>query len=193
VCATGFGLAAVWLLGAGLARRSRALSIVLMALAFAAVSLLAFAYSPGAEQVQDASRWVPLLLLYLVLFWITGGLVYAGALNLMGCICRQQLDRVRVSVWLPFCLWALWLAAASVLAGVVTLVSGGGFDWVPVVMGSSVVALVSFAVVLPLLILSFACPFYRERLKSLLRLPPPEAAPAAAASPQLASQQVGSR
>ena len=83
-CAAAFGLAAVWLLGAGLARRGRALSIVLMALAFAAVSLLAFMVSPMWEQLWDLRQYEPAILLYLMLFWIAGGLVYAGGLNLTG-------------------------------------------------------------------------------------------------------------
>ena len=83
-CAAAFGLAAIWLLGAGLARRCRAVSIVLMALAFAAVSLLAFVVSPVWEQLWDLRQYEPAILLYLLLFWIAGGLVFAGALNLTG-------------------------------------------------------------------------------------------------------------
>ena len=41
-----------------------------MALAFAAVSLLAFAVSPVCEQLWDLRRYEPAILLYLVLFWI---------------------------------------------------------------------------------------------------------------------------
>ena len=53
--AAAFGLAAVWLLGAGLARCWRVLGIVLTALAFAAVSLLAFVASPLWEQALELS------------------------------------------------------------------------------------------------------------------------------------------
>jgi hypothetical protein len=68
-----FGLAAVWLLGAVLARRCRVLSLVLTALAFAAVSLLAYMVSPMWEQIWDLRRYEPTILLYLVMFWIAGG------------------------------------------------------------------------------------------------------------------------
>jgi hypothetical protein len=192
VCAAGFGLTAIWLLGAGLARRCRALGIVLVALAFAAVSLLAFAVSPAGEQMRDLSGREPLLLLYLLLFWIAGGLVYAGALNLTGRMCRKRFTRVRVSLRLPFWLWVMWIVAGGLLGGVVTLVSGSHFDWPDFAVGSVVLTLVSFGVILPFLILSFACPFYRDRLKSLLRLPPPETASAAATPLPVAERQVAS-
>ena len=82
--AAAFGLAAVWLLGAGLALRSPAVSIVLMALAFTAASLLAFVVSPVSEQVWDLTHWMSLVLWYLLLFAIVTGVVFAGALNLTG-------------------------------------------------------------------------------------------------------------
>ena len=149
-----------------------------MALAFAAVGLLAFAGQPRGEQAWDLSQWEPAVFLYLLLFFVAGGLVYAGALNMVGCMCRKGLDRVRVSLWLPFWLWVCGWPRA-LLGGVVTLGSGGGFEWAGLLVGALFLALVSFGVILPFLILSFACPFYRERLKSLLRLPAPECSPAA--------------
>ena len=127
-CAAAFGLAAVWLLGAGLARRCRAVSIVLMALAFAAVSLLAFVVSPVWEQL-GAGRWEPMVLLYLVLFWIVSGVVFAGALNLTGWMCRKRFSRLRVSLLLPLWLWVMWLVAGGLLGCVVAFVSGEHFEW----------------------------------------------------------------
>src|ERR1019366_9436103 len=121
-CAAAFGLAAVWLLGAGLARRGRALSIVLMALAFAAVSLLAFVVSPMWEQLWDLRRYEPAILLYLVMFWIAGGMVYAGGLNLTGWMCRRQFSCLRVLLRLPFWLWVMWVVAGSLLGCVMTFV-----------------------------------------------------------------------
>lgn len=168
--AAAFGLAAVWLLGADLARCWRVLGIVLTTLSFAAVSLLAFVANPLWEQELE--------LTYLAVFWLLSGVVFAGALSLTGWTCRRRFSSIRVLLRLPFCLWGMWLVAGSLLAGVVTLVSGGGFDWPGFAVGSVVLALVSFGVILPFLFLSFSCSFYRERLQSLLRLPAPEAAPA---------------
>ncbi|MGO8928160.1 MAG: hypothetical protein ACLQU3_14915 [Limisphaerales bacterium] len=181
-CAAAFGLAAVWLLGTGLARRSRALSLVLMTLAFAAVSLLAFVVSPVWEQLWDLRQWEPTILLYLLLFWIAGGLVFAGGLNLTGWMCRKQFSCLRVLFRLPFWLWAMWLAAGSLLACVLTFVFNNGFEWIGILVGPILLALVSFGVILPFLILSFACSFYRERLRDLLRLPIEDSLPAAPTS-----------
>jgi hypothetical protein len=182
--AAAFGLAAVWLLGAGLARGWRVLGIVLTALSFAAVSLLAFVANPLWEQELELS--------FLLIFWLLSGVVFAGTLSLAGWMCRRRFSSIRVMLRLPFYLWGMWLVAGSLLAGVVTLVSGGGFDWPGFAVGSVVLALVSFGVILPFLILSFTCSFYRERLKSLLRLPAPAAVLAAATLPPLADRQVAS-
>jgi hypothetical protein len=184
--AAAFGLAAVWLLGAGLARRCRALSIVLMALAFAAVSLQAFLVSPVWEQLWDLRRWEPAILLYVLLFWTAGGLVFAGALNLTGRMCRKRSSRSRLSLLLPLCLWIMWLVVGGLLASVQTLVAGERFDWTGLLVGPIVFSLVSFAVILPFLILSFTSSFYRERLTDLLRLPTTDASPPAPTPPPVA-------
>jgi len=59
-------------------------------------------------------------------------------------------------------------------------------------MGALVLTLVSFLMILPFLLLSFASSFYGDRLKSLLRLPAPEVALAAATPPPLPDRQVAS-
>ena len=181
--AAAFGLAAVWLVGAGLARRCRTLSIVLMALAFAAVSLLAFVVSPMWEQLWDLRRYEPAIPLYLLLFWIVGGLVFAGGLNLTGWMCRKRFSCLRVLLRLPFWLWAMWFVAGSLLCCVMTFGFNNSFEWTGILVGPLVLALVSFGLILPYLILSFACSFYRERLKDLLRLPATDSSPPPPASP----------
>jgi hypothetical protein len=174
-----FGLAVGWLLGAALARRGRALGIVLMALAFAPVSLLALVVSEVWEGIWDLQHWVPLLLLWLLLIALGIGLVYAGALNLAGWLCRRRRGGLRVSLWLLCSLGAMWLVALGVFAGVMNLVSSESFPWVGVLTGSVVLGLVSFVLVLPFVILSFTCGFYRKRLGELLRLPDETAGPPA--------------
>lgn len=178
-CAAVFGLASIWLMGSALSRRCPALAIMFSALAFAAVSLLAFVVGPAVEQLSGISQLEPAVLLYLVLFWVVGGLVYTGALNLTGWRCRRRFNRVRVALWLPLWLWAMWIVAGGVLGCVLRLTSGGGFEWLGLLVASVILALVSFAVVLPYLILSFTSSFYCERLKHLMRLPTVEYPPAA--------------
>jgi hypothetical protein len=177
VCVTSFGLGAIWLLAASLARRCRALSLVLVALAFAAVSLLAFAVSPVSEQVWDLRQLVPAVLLYLLLSAVATGLVFAGALNLTGWLCRKRFSRWRVSLLLPLWLWVMWLLSGGVLGCVGSLGFGESFEWVALLMLSLVLALVSYGMIFPFLILSFTSSFYRERLKDLLRLPATEPSP----------------
>lgn len=186
--AAGFGLAALWLLGAGLARRCRALGIVLAALAFAVVSVLAFLVSPVSEILGEAVRWEPMVCLYLALFWLAGGVVFAGALNLTGRLCRAQPSRVRISLWLPLWLWAMWLAAAGLISGVAKLVSGDTVDWDALLVAPIILALVSFVTMLPFLILSFTNAFYRERLRHLLRLPAVVVPPTAPVPPPAVEQ-----
>ena len=186
--AAGFGLTVLWLLGAALARRCRAVGIALAALAFAAVSLLAFLVGPVSESLGDLSRLEPAVFLYVALGWTVGGVVFAGALNLTGWSCRRRFSRVRVSLWLPLWLWLMWLAAGGLVNGVMRIVSGERFDWSGLLVAPVALALASFVTLLPFLILSFTNAFYRERLRHLLRLPavvipPPTPVPAAAVGP----------
>jgi hypothetical protein len=190
-CAAAFGLAAIWLLGSALARRCRALAIAFMALSFAATSLLAFVVSPVFEQVWGLRQWESALPFYLLLFWVVGGLVFAGALNLTGRTCRR-FRRFRISLWLFLWLWIMWLLAGGLLACGEALTSGGHFEWSGILVATFVLSLVSFMVILPFLILSFTNSFYCERLNGLLRLPAPSAAPTVATSPPLADPQVTS-
>ncbi len=99
--AAAFGLAAIWLLGAVFARRRRPLGIVLMTLAFAAVSLLALVVSSAWDDLWSLMRQVPAMPLYVLTFWIAGGLTYAGALSLAGWICRRRCSGLRVLLRLP--------------------------------------------------------------------------------------------
>jgi hypothetical protein len=186
VVTASFGLAAIWLLGSALARRGRVVAIALLSLAFALVSFLALVTSPVEEELRDLSRWEPALFAYVLLFWWLSGLVFTGALNLTGWMSRRRFGGVRVSLRLLFWLWALWIPATAVLGLVVMLASGGRFEWLYLLLAASVLFLVSFALLLPFLILSFTNAFYRDRLKALLRLPaesvpslPPAAAPVA--------------
>ena len=190
VCAAAFGVAAVWLLGAALARCRRAFGVVLLALAFAAVSLLAMVVSPVWEQLQDRSRMEPAMPLYLLVFWLASGLAYASALNLTGWMWRSRFGALGVSLRLLFWLWVMWLVAGGLLVGIVALGSGGGFEWLGFLVGTVAISLVTYVLVLPFLILSFASAFYRERLKHLLRLSTANSSLAVPATVPVADQKV---
>jgi hypothetical protein len=62
------------------------------------------------------------------------------------------------------------------------MLSGGRFEWIGLLVGPVMLSLVSFALLLPFLALSFTSSFHRERLKSLLRLPATASSPPASAS-----------
>jgi hypothetical protein len=187
-CAAAFGLAAIWLLGSAMARRCRTLAMVFMALAFAMVSLLALAASPVFEQVWDLRRWESAVVLYLLLFWVVSGLVFAGALNLTGCMCRSQFTRPRVALRLPLSLCVMWIVPTALLGCVMKFASGGGSEWGAFLMGALVLTLVSYVMILPFLLLSFASSFYGHRLKCLLRLPATVSTPPAAIPAPIADQ-----
>ncbi len=187
-CAAAFGLAAIWLLGAALARCRRAPAIALLALAFAAVSLLALAVSPAWELIRDLREDEPATPFYLLIFWIASGLAYAGALSLTGWMCRSRFGGLRVSLRLLFWLWVMWLLAGSLLLGIVALGSGGSLEWLGFLAVTVAVSLVSYGLLLPFLILSFTSAFYHQRLKHLLRLPAADSSPPAPVLSAVAQQ-----
>jgi hypothetical protein len=188
--AASFGLAATWLLGAALSRRCRALSIVLAALASAAVSLLAFVVSPAWEVVWDWGGWDGRLL-FPLLFLAGGGLALAGALNLTGWRYRKRFGLVRVSLRLPLGLWVMWIVVFALIGCGLTLVPDEDFYWPgALLVGPIALSLVSFALILPFLILSFTSAFYRERFRDLLRLPAESAVPSTPVSTSVIEQGI---
>jgi hypothetical protein len=65
----------------------------------------------------------------------------------------------------------MWLAAGGLISCVARLISGESFDWSALLVAPIILALVSFATMLPFLMLSFSNAFYHERLMHLLRIP----------------------
>jgi len=183
VAAGSFGLGAMWLLGAALGRRGRAAGIVVMTLAFAAVSLLAFWASPLGEEMLNQLPSTPDVLWCSLLFALLSGLVYTAALNLTGCMCQKRFGGVRVMLRLLIWLWTMWVVGMGVFAGVLRLAFSGGLDWREGLVWTMALALLSFGLVLPFMVLSFSSTFYRERLQNLLRLPASPSPPAVAAPP----------
>jgi hypothetical protein len=76
----------------------------------------------------------------------------------------------------------MWVVAGSLLGCVMTFGFNDNFEWMGVLVVPIVLALVSFGMILPYLILSFAASFYGERLRGLLRLPIADSSPAAPTS-----------
>ena len=160
----GFGMAAVWLLSSYLAWRNRLLTFV----AIAALSAAACVLSQRGAGVE---------------FIFFPGMFVLGltvALTLAGFACRRRYGWLRVTLWALAAVWLYW----AVLVGSIVFRRGD----CPLQTFLSIVgaeAGLTFAALLPFLVLSFLNPFYRERLKGLLHLGEREAPPVTDSAPPL--------
>jgi hypothetical protein len=101
----------------------------------------------------------------------------AAAIVLCGLACQ---GRYRPSGLYPrffVSLLAVWVGMSVLLYAFWRIVWPGGTEFAPFIPVGLFMAVVTFALLLPFLILSSISPFYRERLKALLHLKP-EAPPA---------------
>jgi hypothetical protein len=164
IAALAVGLGAVWLLSDQLRRPHRFVTFLCLLLALAAFSALAFV--PRQDWDFSAEMMVSGILL------AVGVLVSAAALSLVGLICRGRCRRVGLYGWLLILLVAIWLVIATPFCLFALLTAGGSVGWSDFIAPVLGVVMVHFATLLPFLILSSASPFYRQRLKALLRLEP---------------------
>jgi hypothetical protein len=166
----GFGLTAVWLLAAHLARNHRFVNFLLIAVTLAAGAVVASLF-----RVDPGTLWtmIPLSI---------SAVMLAGALTLAGLICRRAHGAFRLATWSLGTVFALW----SLLLGPFFLVSARAQDWSELLSAVAIMTGLCFGVLLPFLALAFAQPFYRLRLNALLRLEvsPPVAATGPADSPE---------
>jgi hypothetical protein len=161
--ALGFGLAALWLLSSYLRWKHRLLTFLGMLLAQAGFSLLAFAVRQGWE---DAG----LEALQVGIFLGASVLVISLALTLAGLVCRGRYGWLRLSLWMMAALVVVWLLVIGPFFIFAMISSGGNVPLVALFGIVGVAAGITFGVLLPFLVLSFANGFYRERLKGLLHL-----------------------
>ena len=87
---------------------------------------------------------------------------------LAGRSCRGRFGRLRLSLWSLVWIMAVWLAFFLVMS-----VTAGHGPWLQMAQAWLMASGVTFGVLLPFLVLSFANGLYRERLKDLLRLEDP--------------------
>jgi hypothetical protein len=167
-----FGLAAVWLLAPYFTQRGRFLTFLGTLATMELFSLLTCA---GAQPRDQG-----LSLGYVLISGAVVALLLSLALNLAGWSCRSRYEWRRFSLWLIVWIMAGWLAVFVVMSRIERL--GALLE---MATAFAVFCAVSFGVLLPFLLLSFANDFYRERLKKLLRLADaePPSAPMAPASP----------
>ncbi len=165
VVAIAFGLAAACLVSPCLGHRHR---------------LVAF---PGFVLVLLGSSSFIMLIGHLGnldgLAWPAGELAVAtsltigAALALAGLLCRRRYRPVVLCLWVLVLLLPVWLSVTMLWLAIDALRLGYAIDAHQIMawfQDTGALVRLSFALLLPFLILSFASPFYRERLKSLLRL-----------------------
>jgi hypothetical protein len=164
------GLAAVWLLSSYLRASHRLITFLLVLVVLGGFSALAF-FSRQSLSLLDL-EWLPFAILLGV-----GVFTSAVALSLCGWFCRRRFQPATLYVWLFASLAALWLMITLPFFGVAFLASGNQSIATDFIIPLACLVGINFALLLPFLILSSASPFYRQRLKSMLRMEPPAAPP----------------
>ena len=161
--ALGFGLAAVWLLSSYLGGKHRMLAFLGILLAQGGFSLLAFVARQGGEGVGPETLQVGL-------FLAVSAVVISVALSLAGLVCRGRYGWLRLSLWLVVALAVVWLLVIGPFFIVAVFSSGGNVPALALFAVVGVPTGLTFGVLLPFLVLSFANGLYRERLQGLLHL-----------------------
>ncbi len=180
--ALAFGLAALWLLASWLGGIPRFGGFLVGWLLLAVVIVFSLAAMAGWDQEVEpilglfdprqfsattgaGALGMPLLGPLAVL-----ALVVAAAFVLGGLASRGRGGAFRLGVWLFLSVVAVWVAvsAAWYLWGPLGLPFSTGFG--PFLAIGLFMAMFTCAMLLPFLILSSASPFFRERLKALLRV-----------------------
>jgi hypothetical protein len=202
--ALGFGLAALWLLVPYLGRSHRfrtflgiwAVLLFSIAFSFAAIVGWGLGMEPVASLLDrrhcaaTANVGVMALPFLVPLTLPAPGL--AAAMVLCGLACRGRHRPVGLYLWFFLSLLVVWVVPA-LLQVLCRMASPDSLEYALVLGIGPLMVAVTFATLLPFLILSSASPFYRERLKALLNVKP-EALPAivaAASRPAEAVPQCG--
>jgi hypothetical protein len=182
--AMAFGLAALWLLVPCLGSGHRFRTFLSILAVLAAFIVFSFAASVGwglgmepIASILDprhcagtAHAGVTALPFIVPLVLPAPGL--AAAMVLCGLACRRHHRPFRLCVWLFMSLLAVWVAVSGLVYGIWRIASPGSVEYAPFLAIGLLLVAVTFAVLLPFLILSAASPFFRERLKGLLQVQP---------------------
>jgi hypothetical protein len=178
-----FGLAALWLLAPYLGSRHRFRTSLGSLAVLAAFMVFSFAamigWGVGAEPVASlldprhsaATASVGLLALPFLALLVLPAPVVATAIVLCGLACRGRHRPIGLYPLLFLSLLIVWVLPA-LLQLLCRIAPPNSLEYALVLgIGPPMVA-VTFATLLPYLVLSSASPFYRERLKILLRVQP---------------------
>ena len=163
-CSFVVGLAAVWMLMPFLGSRYRILVSFKTLLVLAGFGLLAFLPTLLAHQ----SGWLdfrPFLAGLLAL----ASLAVTLALTFGSLAVRRRFGRFRLLLWVAVWMVVAWTVIATPFAVVALL--KGNMEWVPALLSVLSISAISLGLVLPLVLLSFFQPFYRERFFGYLKIP----------------------
>ena len=152
-----FGLAAVWLLSPYLKARNRVLTFLGMLATMVLFSLFVCA----VRRQWDGDQGPTIMLVGMAVV----GLGLILAVNLAGWSCQGLYGRRRLSLWLILWIMAVWLAVFIAMS----MIERPG-PLLEMATAFAIFCAVSFGLLLPFLLLSFANAFYRDRLKEVLRL-----------------------
>ena len=159
----GFGVAAVWLLAGYLGWKQRMLGFMGILLAQGVFSLLALVFRQSSEGLGPETFGVGIAL-------AIAALIISVAMTLAGLLCRGRYGWARLSLWLVATLVVVWLLAIGPFFLVARYASHGDFPLMATIAFVLMASGITFGVLLPFLVLSFANSFYRERLRGLLHL-----------------------
>lgn len=169
--ALGFGLAAVWLLSTYLQRTHPFLTFLGLLFTLAGVSVSTFLVRQGSDIISIETLEIGILIAACVL-------VISVGLALAALLCRGRYSPFLLLVGLIVSLLAVWLMAIAPFFFFALMAVGAAAGVAMLISSVLVMAGISFVVVLPFLVLSFANTFFRNRFKNLLRgrhtvVPPP--------------------
>jgi hypothetical protein len=184
--ALAFGVAALWLLAPCLGRGHRfrtflgilAVLVVFIVFSFAARAGWGLGVEPIASLLDPrhcaatAHAGVMGLPFLVPLTMPAPGL--AAALVLCGLACRGRYRPFGLYLWLFLSLLVVWVGVPVLLQVLCRVASPGSVEYALFIGSGPLMVAVTYATLLPFLILSSASPFFRERLKALLQVKPEE-------------------
>ncbi len=179
--ALAFGVAALWLLAPYVGHRQRFRAFLLMLLILAVFGVFSFAVAAGWDEgaagriaalsgsgFAVAVGWAegPVQMMVLTLL----ALVITAAMVLSGFACRGHYRPIRLCLWLFLSLLAVLIAVPAVLYFLFRMASPGNVNYAPFLGIGLLMVAVTFATLLPFLVLSLTNALFRERLKNLFHL-----------------------
>jgi hypothetical protein len=174
-----FGTAAVWLLAPHLHHRLRFVGFLKLLGMVAGATILAYLVRADWDSPAEAVGFLFVVGIF--------ALVAAVSLRLAGLTSRGRYQPLALALWLAVLVAGLWMLIASPFV-LLAAATGNSNDWPELLQVLLSFATLTYAVLLPFLVLAFANSWYRERLKALLGLSqagltPPTAPPNPANAP----------